>query len=390
MWREGGVMQEIKDRAASLAGLALERDAIYLYDRLAAIEKDPQRRAAFESIAASERRHAAIWEAKLTSLGEQVPPAARPSWRVRQIAVLARLFGTRAVSDAVKALEGYEESVYGAHSDVAEVHEIASDEAKHAEIWKGLDQTARGKGASAHRAAVVETQAREPWHRSGGGGTLRAAIFGVSDGLVSNAALVLGIAGATSGGDGSFVVLAGVAGLLAGAFSMAAGEYVSMRSQTEVLERQIELERAELEAMPEEEEKEIAAIYRGRGFPEGEAAAIAKRLMADPKIALETLVREELGLDPEELGSPWGASIGSFLAFAIGAFVPLLPFILLTGGTALAVSIGLTSLALFAVGASVSLLTGRSALYSGARQLLIGIAAAGITYLIGSLIGVNV
>jgi VIT1/CCC1 family predicted Fe2+/Mn2+ transporter/rubrerythrin len=383
-------MQEIKDRAASLAGLALERDAIYLYDRLAAIEKDPQRRAAFESIAASERRHAAIWEAKLTSLGEQVPPAARPSWRVRQIAVLARLFGTRAVSDAVKALEGYEESVYGAHSDVAEVHEIASDEAKHAEIWKGLDQTARGKGASAHRAAVVETQAREPWHRSGGGGTLRAAIFGVSDGLVSNAALVLGIAGATSGGDGSFVVLAGVAGLLAGAFSMAAGEYVSMRSQTEVLERQIELERAELEAMPEEEEKEIAAIYRGRGFPEGEAAAIAKRLMADPKIALETLVREELGLDPEELGSPWGASIGSFVAFAIGAFVPLLPFILLTGGTALAVSIGLTSLALFAVGASVSLLTGRSALYSGARQLLIGIAAAGITYLIGSLIGVNV
>jgi VIT1/CCC1 family predicted Fe2+/Mn2+ transporter/rubrerythrin len=383
-------MQEIKDRAASLAGLALERDAIYLYDRLAAIEKDPQRRAAFESIAASERRHAAIWEAKLTSLGELVPPAARPSWRVRQIALLARLFGTRAVSDAVKALEGYEESVYGAHSDVAEVHEIANDEAKHAEIWKGLDQTTRGKGASAHRAAVVETQAREPWHRSGGGGTLRAAIFGVSDGLVSNAALVLGIAGATSGGDGSFVVLAGVAGLLAGAFSMAAGEYVSMRSQTEVLERQIELERAELEAMPEEEEKEIAAIYRGRGFAEAEAAAIAKQLMADPKIALETLVREELGLDPEELGSPWGASIGSFLAFAIGAFVPLLPFILLTGGTALAVSIGLTSLSLFAVGASVSLLTGRSALYSGARQLLIGIAAAGITYLIGSLIGVNV
>ena len=383
-------MQEIKDRAASLAGLALERDAIYLYDRLAAIEKDPQRRAAFESIAASERRHAAIWEAKLTSLGEQVPPAARPSWRVRQIALLARLFGTRAVSDAVKALEGYEESVYGAHSDVAEVHEIANDEAKHAEIWKGLDQTARGKGASAHRAAVVETQAREPWHRSGGGGTLRAAIFGVSDGLVSNAALVLGIAGATSGGDGSFVVLAGVAGLLAGAFSMAAGEYVSMRSQTEVLERQIELERAALEAMPEEEEKEIAAIYRGRGFAEAEAAAIAKQLMADPKIALETLVREELGLDPEELGSPWGASIGSFLAFAIGAFLPLLPFILLTGGTALAVSIALTSFALFGVGASVSLLTGRSALYSGARQLLIGIAAAGITYLIGSLIGVNV
>lgn len=383
-------MQEIKDRAASLAGLALERDAIYLYDRLATLEKDPQRRAAFESIAASERRHAAIWEAKLISLGEHPPVAARPSWRVQQIAILARLFGTRAVSDAVKALEGYEEGVYGAHSDVLEVHEIGKDEAKHAEIWRGLDVAHKTKGVGAQHAVVVDTQAREPWHRSGGGGTLRAAIFGVSDGLVSNAALVFGIAGATSSGQSSFVVLAGVAGLLAGAFSMAAGEYVSMRSQTELLERQIELERAELEAMPEEEEKEIAAIYRGRGFGEAEAAAIAKQLMSDPKVALETKVREELGLDPEELGSPWGASIGSLFSFAVGAFIPLLPFILLTSGTALLVSIVLTSLALFAVGAAVSLLTARSALYSGARQLGIGAAAAAITYLVGSLIGVNV
>jgi VIT1/CCC1 family predicted Fe2+/Mn2+ transporter len=309
---------------------------------------------------------------------------------VRQIAVLARIFGTRAVSDMVKALEGFEEEVYGAHSDVAEVHEIAKDEAKHAEIWRDLDVAYKTKGVGAHRAAVAETQAREPWHRSGGGGTLRASIFGVSDGLVSNAALVFGIAGATTAGQGSFVVLAGVAGLLAGAFSMAAGEYVSMRSQTEVLERQIELERAELEAMPEEEEKEIAAIYRSRGFGEAEAAAIAKQLMSDPKVALDTLVREELGLDPEELGSPWGASIGSFFSFAVGAFIPLLPFILLTNGTALPVSIVLTSLALFGVGAAVSLLTGRSALYSGARQLGIGAAAAAITYLVGSLIGVNV
>ena len=387
-------MQEIKDRAASLAGLALERDAIFLYDALAAIERDPARRSAFERIATSERRHAAIWEAKLTSLGERVPASSRPSWRVRQIALLARLFGTRAVSDMVKALEGYEEEVYGAHGDVAEVGEIAADEAKHADIWRELD-AGRGDGhragESAHRAALVETKAREPWHRAGNSGTLRATIFGVSDGLVSNAALVMGIAGATTAsGQGGFVVLAGVAGLLAGAFSMAAGEYVSMRSQTELLERQIELERAELEAMPEEEEAEIAAIYRARGFPEGEAHAIAKRLMADPKVALETLVREELGLDPEELGSPWGAAIGSFVAFAIGAFVPLLPFIVLSGSTALLGSVALTAAALFGVGAAVSLLTGRSALYTGLRQLGIGAAAAAITYAVGSLIGVNV
>lgn len=387
-------MQEIKDRAASLAGLALERDAIYLYDALAKIEKDPARRSAFERIATSERRHAAIWEAKLISLGEQVPASKRPSWRVRQITLLARLFGTRAVSDMVKALEGYEEEVYGAHGDVAEVTDIAADEAKHADIWRELDAgkaAGRGKGVAAHRGALEETKAREPWHRAGNSGTVRAAIFGVSDGLVSNAALVMGIAGATSAsGQSGFIVLAGVAGLLAGAFSMAAGEYVSMRSQTELLERQIELERAELEAMPEEEEAEIAAIYRARGFPDDEAKAIAKRLMADPAIALETLVREELGLDPEELGSPWGAAISSFIAFAVGAFVPLLPFILLTGLTALAVSIALTAVALFSVGAAVSLLTGKSAIYTGLRQLAIGAAAAAITYAVGSLIGVNV
>ena len=387
-------MQEIKDRAASLAGLALERDAIFLYDALAKIEKEPARRSAFERIATSERRHAAIWEAKLISLGEQVPASKRPSWRVRQITLLARLFGTRAVSDMVKALEGYEEEVYGAHSDVAEVTDIAADEAKHADIWRELDAgkaAGRGKGVAAHRGALEETKAREPWHRAGNSGTVRATIFGVSDGLVSNAALVMGIAGATTAtGQGGFVVLAGVAGLLAGAFSMAAGEYVSMRSQTELLERQIELERAELEAMPEEEEAEIAAIYHARGFPDDEAKAIAKRLMADPTIALETLVRDELGLDPEELGSPWGAAISSFIAFAVGAFVPLLPFILLTGFTALAVSIALTAVALFSVGAAVSLLTGKSAIYTGLRQLAIGAAAAAITYAVGSLIGVNV
>jgi VIT1/CCC1 family predicted Fe2+/Mn2+ transporter len=186
------------------------------------------------------------------------------------------------------------------------------------------------------------------------------------------------------------VVLAGVAGLLAGAFSMAAGEYVSMRSQTELLERQIELERAELEAMPEEEEAEIAAIYRGRGFPADEALSIAKRLMINPDVALETLIREELGLDPEELGSPWGAATGSFVAFALGAFVPLLPFVLLTGSTALLASIALTAAALFGVGAAVSLLTGKSAIYTGLRQLAIGAGAAAITYGVGSLIGVNV
>jgi VIT1/CCC1 family predicted Fe2+/Mn2+ transporter len=209
----------------------------------------------------------------------------------------------------------------------------------------------------------------------------------VSDGLVSNLALVMGVAGASSG-QGSFVLLAGIAGLLAGAFSMAAGEYVSMQSQRELFERQIALERAELEAMPEEEEAEMAALYRAKGFPPDEAKAIAARLFENPERALDTLIREELGLDPSELGSPVGAAGGSFVAFALGAVVPVIPYLLGSGSAAFVASIVLSLVALFMVGAAVSLLTGRGFLFSGARQVLIGAAAAVVTFAVGSLIGV--
>jgi VIT1/CCC1 family predicted Fe2+/Mn2+ transporter len=227
----------------------------------------------------------------------------------------------------------------------------------------------------------------ERWHRSARSGTLRAVIFGVSDGLVSNLALVMGIAGASR--QAEFVLLAGIAGLLAGAFSMAAGEYISMQSQRELFERQIELERAEMEAMPEEEEAELAAVYRAKGFDAAEAARIAHRLFADPETALDTLVREELGLDPDELGSPWKAAAGSFAAFAIGAVIPVIPFLFGGGPAVLAASLGLSLIALFGVGAAVSLLTGRGALFSGFRQLGIGLGAALVTFTIGSIIGVG-
>ena len=178
------------------------------------------------------------------------------------------------------------------------------------------------------RSVAVET-----WHRVGGrSGTLRAVIFGVSDGLVSNLSLVMGVAGAATRNP-SFILLAGIAGLLAGSFSMAAGEYISMQSQRELFERQIALERAEMEAMPEEEEAELAAAYRAKGFTAEEAARIAHRIFRDPEAALDTLVREELGLDPDELGSPSRAAVGSFLAFAVGAAVPVIPY-LFGGGTA--------------------------------------------------------
>ena len=393
----------ITDTARSLENLKLERDAIVLYESLAEIEKDERRATAFRTIAANERRHADVWARKLRAQGIEVPPPGAPRMRIRVIVGLARVFGTHAVSDLVQALEGDEEDIYEAQAS-PEVAAIAADEREHAEIWKRLGD-GRGNGSSPGRAAAAdgrdgvrdarrtrkpsEIGDREQWHQSSRSGTIRAVIFGVSDGLVSNLSLVMGVAGASTQ-EPRIVLLAGVAGLIAGASSMAAGEYVSMQSQRELFERQIELERAELEAMPEEEEAELAAVYRSKGFSPDEAATIARRLFADKETALDTLVREELGLDPDELGSPWGAAAGSFVAFAIGALVPVLPYVVTDGGAAFYSALVLSLVALFAVGAGVSVLTGRSALFSGLRQVAIGAAAAAVTYSVGALIGVTV
>ena len=225
-------------------------------------------------------------------------------------------------------------------------------------------------------------------HRGAGGGALRAGVFGVNDGLVSSACLIFGVAGA--GADSKVIVLTGVAGLLAGAFSMAAGEYLSMLSQREMFEHQIGEERDELERYPNEEAEELALIYAARGIPLDEARGIAKRLIANPKQALDTLAREELGLNPEDLGSPWGAAISSFIAFAIGAMLPLAPFLFGGGAIALPIAIGVTGVALFAVGAALSLFSGRNAFFGGVRMLMIGALAGVATYGIGQLLGVGV
>ena len=185
-----------------------------------------------------------------------------------------------------------------------------------------------------------------------------------------------------------FGCLAALAGLLAGAFSMAAGEWVSVRSQREMYEYQIELERKELDEYPEEEVAELAVIYSARGMAKEDARAMAQRVLSDPVKGLDVLSREELGLNPEDLGSPWGAALFSFLSFSAGAMVPLLPFLLSSGGVALGISVGTTACALFCVGAMISLYTGRSALRDGLRMLLIGAAAGGVTYGIGNLLGV--
>lgn len=371
------------ERARSLANLKLERDAIMLYDSLSAIEKNPERAKVFKVIAANERRHADIWASRLTELGATVPAPTGPRLRVRVVILLARLFGPERVADLVRSLEGDEEAAYASQM-TPETESIAADEREHAAMWDkitGAKRLADNNGAKGGLS-------KEAIHRGGRSGTLRAAVFGANDGLVSNLSLVMGVAGAVS--DNQLIVLTGVAGLLAGACSMAAGEYISMQSQREMFENQIAVEREEMRVMPEVEQEELAAIYRSKGIASADAKRIAAQLMEDPVKALDTKVREELGLDPDQLGSSWGAAIYSFISFSIGAIIPLVPFLVAHGDVAFIAALVASFVSLFAVGAAVSIVTGKSMLFSGLRQVLIGAAAAAVTYGVGTVIGANV
>ena len=223
-------------------------------------------------------------------------------------------------------------------------------------------------------------------HRDVTGGWLRPAVFGVTDGLVSNAALIAGVAG--GGVAPHAVLLTGLAGLAAGAFSMATGEYTSVASQTELTRAEIEIEKAEIARVPAAEQAELAAIYRSRGVEAALADEVARQLSVDPEQAWRIHAREELGVDPDDLPSPWVAAGSSFVAFALGALVPLLPYLL--GGTTLLVPVLLAGIGLFLSGALVSRFTDRSLLYAGARQLLLGGVAAALTYLVGRAVGAGV
>jgi VIT1/CCC1 family predicted Fe2+/Mn2+ transporter len=332
-----------------------EKQSALLYRVLAEAEKGTPREALFTDLARAAEAQGAIW-AEAASRGGEALPAFAPGLRVRIAALLIRRFGPRPIRPMLAALKVRGLSVY---SSKAPGHEMPT--------------------------TLAEVGARHTG--AGSGGNLRAAVFGVNDGLVSNASLILGVAGASSQGD--VILLSGVAGLLAGAFSMAAGEYISVRSQRELFESQIGLERAELAEYPKEETAELALIYAARGIPKQEAQALAERIIADPARALDTLAREELGLNPDDLGSPVGAAAFSFGSFAIGASIPLAPFLFLAGTPALLLAIGLATLALFSVGAALSLFTGTRALWGGLRMLLLGGAAGAATFGIGRLLGVS-
>ncbi len=222
-------------------------------------------------------------------------------------------------------------------------------------------------------------------HRDVAGGSARAAVFGVSDGLVSNVALILGVAAA--GTDASNVIVAGTAGLLAGAFSMAAGEYVSMKAQAELVERELEIERRSIARQPQAETNELAAIYRNRGIDPEHATTMAEAVMADPEVALEVHAREELGVNPDDTGDPTAAAASSFVAFAIGAILPLLPWFFIEGNSAVILSTLIGLVAAGGVGVALSYFTERSAVRTAARQMGWATLACSVTWIIGSWLG---
>ena len=375
-----------KDPQRFLKYLEAERNASLLYRSLAQTT-DGERREALLELADVEDKHAEHWIAKLQEHGVEVPPAPTTlELGDQQLVARARSLGLVSVLDTLEANEGADAGMYDDEPDA--LPSMPSDEREHAEVFRSLKGDKPEKFP--HRA--MTPNGGEQWHKLDKSGSTRAAVFGISDGLVSNTALVMGFAGASLAGaiDNSVVLFAGLAGLLAGAFSMAAGEYVSVASQRDLFKREIDLERQELLEKPEEERLELELIYRAKGLPREQARQVADQIMSDPDTALDTLAREELGLDPDELGSAWKAAISSFIAFAIGASVVVIPYALTSGVPAFVLAIALALIGMVVVGGTVGRLSGRGVLFSAGRQTLWGVGAAAVTYLVGSLVGVNV
>ncbi len=364
------------------ANLQGELDSAALYQTLSQTEKNPQLAQVYGRLAAVESAHAEFWKKQIAALGQRVPKL-HLGFRTRALAWLARRFGPAFVLPTLNTLEHLDSGSYSAQPE-AVAGGLPVVERSHARIIKAL-------AAPSPNAFTGATLARlEGRHRGHGGNALRAAVLGANDGLVSNLSLVMGVAGADL--TPHAILVTGIAGLLAGSCSMALGEWLSVNTARELAQRQIATEADELEQVPEEEEEEeLALIYQAKGLPEELAKTLAKQLIAHKKTALDTLVREELGIDPDQLGgSAWTAAGTSFMLFAIGAIFPVAPYFALGGMPAVAASLAASGAALFLIGAGTSLFTGRSVWFSGARQLVVGLAAAGITFGVGRLIGVAV
>ena len=361
------------------ANLQDEVDSAALYDALAATEKDGKVAAVYGKLATVERRHADLWKGEIEKRGAAAPDVV-PGVRVRLLSWLARRFGAASVLPSIIAAEARGNAAYLDQSE-ASAAGLPAEEKAHARV---VQAAMAGSGG----LAGPEIARLEGRHRAGSGNALRAAVLGANDGLVSNLSLVMGVAGAAAAEQ--TILLAGLAGLIAGACSMAMGEWLSVNSSRELYQRQIALEAAELAQSPEEEREELVLIYQAKGLSEDQARAIAERLLSDGSAAVDTLAREELGIDPDELGgSAWTAAVSSFVLFAAGAIFPVAPFFFLTGTTAVAASLAASGVALALLGAGTSLFTGRSLAFSALRQHHIGYAPAAVTYGVGAVVGVS-
>jgi VIT1/CCC1 family predicted Fe2+/Mn2+ transporter len=356
------------------ANLQGEVDGASVYRAMARSEADTPLALIYDKLAAAEDRHAAVWRAHLTDVGMSTRSA--PSWRARILALAARLGGAGLVVPTLAAREARGQQSYDAQPEAGP--ELPRDERSHARVLREL----AGEGGMSG-PAIARLEGR---HRATGGNALRAAVLGVDDGLLSNFGLVMGVAGA--GGDTRGLVVAGLAGLLAGALSMALGEWLSVQSARELFARQLAIERDELESAPEEEEDELALIYQTKGLGAENARLMARQVIRS-NTALDTLAREELSIDPEELGgSAYVAAATSFGMFALGAVIPLIPLFFATGTAAIVASAIVSATSLFTIGALITVITGRPAIAAGIRQLAIGVAAAAITFAVGRLVGV--
>lgn len=357
-----------------------ELNGAALYTALADAEPDPVRKDLFLQLAQAEATHAQFWRDKLAAAGV-APPGFVPDFRTRLLARLARRFGVRFVLPTIAAAEFADRNKYAGQSDA---HRLSAEERGHAAVVQAV-AAQPGPGTGFVGADIARA---ESWHRGASGNNLRAAVLGANDGLVSNFCLIMGVAGA--GTPGKIILLTGLAGLLAGACSMALGEWLSVTNARELAQTQIGKEAMELEQTPQAEQHELALIFQAKGLPKEDAQRVAGSLMRDKKGALDTLAREELGIDPAELGgNAWSAAGTSFALFAVGAIVPAAPFLWLTDQIAVAASIGLSALALAGIGVLTSLFNGRSPPFSAGRQVVFGCLAAAVTFGVGRLLGVS-
>ena len=352
-----------------------EVDGISLYQMLARATEDPALQKLFKNLEENESKHVDLWVRKLKEAGQEIPDYG-PSIRSRILGFVAARFGVASVAAMVAKFENDAFKMYDDQPD-AIAEGLSEDERSHARLFQQLAST---DGANVSNIATLEGR-----HRSFSGNAIRASVLGANDGLVSNLSLVMGVAGAST--NNAVVAIVGLAGLLAGAISMALGEWISVRSSREAYERQISIEADELREFPEEEREELTLIYQSKGLSRKEAEVAADRVLANPQLALDTLVREELRVSAEDLGSPFVAAFSSFVLFDLGAILPVIPWLITSGYAALVSSVVLGAFGLFILGASVTLWTGLNAVYSGLRMLVFGLAASGITYAIGFALG---